>query len=177
MSDPTTTPVQFSWAALPTQLFGAVPAWLWRYAGGTVLIFGLAFSGDYYLGQPVTSWIRAVAAQKAKAVAETRAVLPQTDPDTTAKIDALVTAIDKISSMQTSMALKDREFKALASTLEYTIGRVSTLEAAMAEKPATSPAPKAKETGPRKAKPAPISPVTDTPLVETKPMVQIGGAP
>jgi hypothetical protein len=146
-------------ASLPTQLLTSAPAWFWRYASVVAIVFLMAVGGDYYLGSPGSGLIRAWAVQKAKAV-ETRAV---PDADTAAKIDALLTQTAKISSMHEAMALKEREFKALQASLEYTIGRVGTLEAYMAEKPAA----------PRKAKAVTVV-VKPEP---SEPVVKIGGAP
>lgn len=168
MSDPTTTPVPFSWTALPTQLFGAVPAWLWRYAGGTVLIFGLAFSGDYYLGQPLTAWVRAWGEQKAKAVS---LPTPVADARMIARIEALekqaANRVQTFSDIDGRFALNESNLKALELIVEYNVGRTIRLEEASKKKPA-----------PVKSVPAPVAKTEAVkPAEPVAPMVQIGGAP
>ena len=164
-----------SLASLPTQLLTSAPPWFWRYASVVAIAFLMAVGGDYYLGSPVVGYIRAVAAQKVKVVEVGLIGTHATpDADTTARIDALETQAAKISSMQDDLALKTREFKALETTVQYTIGRVGTLETYMADKPV----PLVKKVKPVAVnKPVVVDSVKPVVVPSTEPVVKIGGSP
>ena len=162
MSDPITPP---SLVSLPTQLLTSAPAWFWRYASVVAISFLLAVGGDYYLGSPASGMIRAWGAQKALAVSR------ETSPD--AKLIARIEALEKqaanrvqsFSDIDGRFALNESNFKALEAIMQYTIGRVSTVETYLASHP--------------KPKPAPVKqvPTVVVPVPNSGPVVKIEGAP
>ena len=166
MSDPLMVP---SLASLPTQLLGGAPAWYWRYASVATISFVLACGGDYYMGSPVTGWIRAWAGQKAKAV-ELRplGVLSDTTEKRIADLEAqsLQFLIDAHTYSENIKEINGK-LKALEAVGAYTIGRVGTLESYMSDKPAKAPAK------PGKA----VLPVLPVLPLDTGPIAKIGGTP
>ena len=153
MSDPT---VIASVGTLPTQLLAAAPSWYWRYGSVVVLTFLAWAAADGYLGGPVVSWIRSYAAQKVEAVKNPALTQPLNtiiSPQMAARIDSLehqsVQLLSDVADLTTKM-------KAVEATLQYTVGRIGTLEGS----PVASSAPKVKP----KPKAAVIPPPAPTPV-------------
>ena len=149
MSDPLVVP---SLAALPTQLLGGAPAWYWRYASVATVSFLLAVSGDYYMGSPVTGWIRAWGAQKVKA-AEARPFGVLSEATEKRISDLEMQSFQLLTDVHATGKRLEQlqgEVKALGAVVEYTTGRVRTLESYLGDgdKPkrgkAAPPAPVAK---------------------------------
>ena len=133
MSDPLIVPP--SLASLPTQLLAAAPSWYWRYGSVVVLTFLAWAAADGYLGGPVVSWIRGYAAQKVEAVrapALTQPLNTIISPQMAARIDSLEHQSGQLLSDVADLTAK---MKAVEATLQYTVGRIGTLEG-------SSPAPK-----------------------------------
>lgn len=135
MPDPITPP---SLTSLPTQLLTSAPAWFWRYASVAACTFLLIVGGDYYLGSPVAGWVRAWGAQKALAVSS-----PAPDAKLMARIEALekqaTNRVQAFSDINGRFALNESNFKALEAVMQYTIGRVSTVETYLANRPKAKP--------------------------------------
>ena len=144
MSDPLVVP---SLAALPTQLLGGAPAWYWRYASVATVSFVLAVAGDYYMGSPLTGYIRAWGAQKVKAV-EARPLGVLSDATERRISDLEMQSFQLLTDMQQLQG----EVKALGAVGEYTTGRVRTLESYLGD-----------GDKPKRGKAAPPAPVVKTP--------------
>ena len=151
MSDPLVVP---SLTALPTQLLGAAPAWYWRYASVVTVTFLLVFGGDYYMGSPLTGYIRAWGAQRVKAV-EARPLGVLSDATERRISDLEMQSFQLLTDMHATGKRLEQlqgEVKALGAVGEYTTGRVRTLESYLGD-----------GDKPKRGKAAPPAPVVKTP--------------